>query len=99
MEDEDMECEQQACLEEEHLKEEAAHQAVEEWWITGEEAVAGLLEDNNTLSPKAFKLKLREIELQYRLGSMEDEMEGRMVVSQEENRAESGEVEGLQGKG
>jgi len=49
--------------------------------------------------PKAFDLKLREIKLQYGLGSMEDEMEDRMVVSQEENRAESGEVERLQGEG
>jgi len=37
----------------------------------GEEAVTRLLEDNNALLPEAFDLKLREIELQYRLGSME----------------------------
>jgi len=65
----------------------------------GEESVTGLLEGNDVLLPEAFDLKLREIELQYGLGSMEDEMEDRMVVSQEENRAESGKVERSQGEG
>jgi len=94
-----MECEHQARLEEECLREEVARQAVEEQRITGEEAVASLLEDNNTLLSEAFHLKLREIELQYGLGVMEDQMDDRMVVSQEDNRAESGIVEGSQGKG
>ena len=65
----------------------------------GEEAVTGLLEDNDTLLSKAFNLKLREIELQYGLGAMEDQMDNTIVVSQEENRAESGVVEGSQGEG
>ena len=65
----------------------------------GEEAVTGLLEDNDTLLSEAFNLKLREIELQFGLGVMEDQMDDTMVVSQEENRAESGEVGGSQGKG
>jgi len=58
-----------------------------------------LLEDNNALSPKAFNLKLREIELQYGLGAMEDWVEDMMVVSQDDNMVESGEVGGLQGEG
>jgi len=86
-------------LEEEWLKEEAACQAVEERRIMGEEAVTSLLEDNNTLSSKAFNLKLREIELQFGLGVMEDRMDDTMVVSQEENRTESGKVGGSQGEG
>ena len=58
-----------------------------------------MLEDNNALSPKAFNLKLREIELQYGLGAMEDWVEDMMVVSQDDNMVESGEVGGLQGEG
>ena len=44
----------------------------EEQRIVREEAVAGLLEDNDALLSKAFDLKLREIKLQYGLGLMED---------------------------
>jgi len=86
-------------LEEEWLKEEAACQVAEEQRITGEEAVASLPEDNDTLLSEAFDLKLREIKLQFGLGVMEDRMDNTMVVSQGENRAESGKVGGLQGEG
>jgi len=99
MEDKDMECEQWACLEEEHLKVEVACQAAKEQRIMEEEAVTSLLEDNDALSPKAFDLKLREIELQYGLGVMEDWMEDMMVVSQDDNMVESGKVGGSQGEG
>jgi len=99
LEDKDTECEQWVCLEEECLRDEVAHKAAEEQRIVGEEAIASLLEDNNALSPEAFDLKLREIELQYGLGAMEDQMEDMMVVSQDHNMVESGEVGGLQGEG
>jgi len=77
----------------------ATHATAPSPFLQGGQWGGNLLDNSKALSPGDFNLKLREIEQQYRLGSMEEQMEDLMVVSQKENMAGTGEVKKSQDEG